>query len=135
MNDRLNEFPVVNLPDVVAEVSAAFRCYEVALVGNDIATLDRLFWPDARALRFGIGENQYGINAVRAFRQTHSPLGLARELRNTVITTFGRDFATANTEFYRGDASRCGRQSQTWARFEEGWRVVAAHISIIDLPG
>ena len=124
----------INRPDVLAEVTALFEQYERALVGNDIQTLDGLFWPDARVLRFGSGENLYGIEAIRAFRAARSPVGLARELRNTVITSFGSDFATANTEFYRGDEKRCGRQSQTWARLESGWRIVAAHVSVIDLP-
>ena len=123
----------INRPDVLAAVTVLFEQYERALVGNDVATLDGLFWPDARVLRFGSGENLYGIEAIRAFRAARSPVGLARELRNTVITTFGNDFATANTEFYRGDATRCGRQSQTWARLENGWRIVAAHVSIIEL--
>ena len=123
----------IDLPEVVAEVRAAFERYERALVGNDIAVLDELFWPDARVLRFGGGENLYGIDAIRAFRQARSPQGLARTLENTRITTFGRDFATANTEFHRQDKTRCGRQSQTWVRFAAGWRVVAAHVSVIDV--
>jgi hypothetical protein len=123
----------VNLPDVLAEVTALFERYEQALVGNDIATLDALFWPSQFVLRFGSGENLYGIDAIRAFRAARSPAGLARELRNTVITTFGRDFATTNTEFFRSDPKRCGRQSQSWVRFENGWRIVAGHISIIDV--
>ena len=123
----------INRPDVLAAVTVLFEQYERALVGNDVATLDGLFWPDARVLRFGSGENLYGIEAIRAFRAARSPVGLARELRNTVITTFGNDFATANTEFYRGDAKRCGRQSQTCARLEDGWRIVAAHVSIIEV--
>lgn len=122
----------VNLPEVLAEVTFLFHEYEKALVGNDIATLDQMFWPSEFVLRFGGGENLYGIEAIRAFRLARSPLGLTRELRNTVITTFGRDFATTNTEFYRSDPKRCGRQSQTWVRFEEGWRVVAGHVSVID---
>ena len=122
----------VNLPDVVAEVRAVFDRYEQALVSNDIATLDGFFWTSEFVLRYGSGENLYGIEAIRAFRAARSPEGLARELRNTVITTFGRDFATANTEFYRTDPRQCGRQSQTWVRFAQGWRVVAGHISVID---
>ena len=124
----------INLPDVLAEVTALFERYEHALVGNDSATLDSLFWQSGFVLRYGSGENLYGIDAIRAFRQARSPLGLARELRNTVITTFGREFPTTGTEFYRADPRRCGRQSQTWVRFEEGWRIVAGHVSIIDMP-
>lgn len=124
----------INLPEVVAEISALFQRYEQALVGNDIEALDKLFWPSEFVLRYGSGENLYGIDAIRAFRHARDPRGLARTLRNTVITTFGRDFATTNTEFHRGDPKRCGRQSQTWVRFEDGWRVVAGHVSIIDIP-
>ena len=122
----------INLPEVAAEVEAVFERYERALVSNDVAVLDELFWPDVRVLRFGSGENLYGIDAIRAFRQGRSPTGLSRTLVNTVITTFGTDFATANTEFYREDKTRCGRQSQTWVKLETGWKVVAAHVSIID---
>lgn len=123
----------INLPSVLAEVEAVFARYEHALVTNDVAVLDELFWPDTRVLRFGSGENLYGIAAIRAFRQARSAAGLARTLKNTCITTFGTDMATANTEFYREDKTRCGRQSQTWIKFEMGWKVVAAHVSIIDL--
>ena len=123
----------INLPHVVAEVTAVFERYETALVGNDVATLDELFWPDPRVLRFGSNENLYGIEAIRDFRKARSTEGLARTLRNTSITTFGTDFATANTEFYRSDKTRCGRQSQTWVRLPTGWRIVAAHVSTIDI--
>ena len=125
----------INLPDVHAEVSAVFALYEQALVGNDVELLDELFWPSPFTVRYGVGENLVGIAAIRAFRASRSPVGLARELRHTVITTFGRDFATAMTEFVRPHAS--GRQSQTWVRTAApghgGWRVVAAHVSL--LPG
>lgn len=122
----------VNRPEVLAEVQALFERYERALVDNDVEALDSLFWPDARVLRFGGGENLYGIEAIRAFRHARTPPGV-RELRNAVITTFGSDFATTNTEFYRADPTRCGRQSQTWVRFESGWRIVAAHVSIVEV--
>lgn len=120
----------INLPEIVAEVRMQFARYEAALVSNDIGTLDALFWDSEFVLRYGSGENLYGIDAIRAFRQARDPRGLARELRNTVITTFGRDFATANTEFVRG--GRQGRQSQTWVRLPEGWRIVAAHVSLLN---
>jgi hypothetical protein len=129
----------INLPDVHAEVSAAFARYEDALVLNHVEVLDELFWASGRTVRYGAGENLYGIDEIRAFRHARSPAGLARGLRRTVITTFGRDAATAMTEFVRpsfesdGRLRRIGRQSQTWVRFPEGWRVVAAHVSLLDL--
>jgi hypothetical protein len=121
----------INLPDVVAEVTAQFRRYETALVGNDVGTLNALFWNNALTLRFGMNENLYGHAAIAGFRAARSPAGLARTLSNTVITTYGRDFATANTEFHREAVARGGRQSQTWARMPEGWRIVAAHVSLM----
>lgn len=124
----------INLPDVHAEVSAVFARYEDALVRNDTAVLDELFWPSTHTVRYGTTENLYGIEAIRAFRAARSPQGLQRTLANTVITTFGRDFATAMTEFRRDGSHRAGRQSQTWVRLAQGWRVVAAHVSLIDLP-
>ncbi len=121
----------VNLPYVVAEVEAVFRRYEAALVANDIEVLDQLFWDSQFTLRYGASENLRGIDAIRAFRVARNPEGLVRTLANTVITTYGTDFATANTEFQRGNGSRSGRQSQTWGRFAQGWRVVAAHVSLM----
>jgi hypothetical protein len=124
----------VNLPEVLAEVEAAFAAYETALVSNDISTLDRLFWTSDRTIRFGAGESLYGIEAIRAFRAARDSRGLARTLRRTVITSFGRDLATAMTEFTRDGTTKIGRQSQTWVRLPEGWRIVAAHVSLVDLP-
>jgi hypothetical protein len=126
----------VDLPDVLAEVTAEFARYEKALVGNDVAVLDELFRKDARSLRYGVGENLYGHDAIMAFRAARSPIGLGRRTDKTVITTYGRDTAVASTLFYR-DAlpGRVGRQMQTWVRFAEGWKIVAAHVSIIDEPG
>ncbi len=121
--------PEINLPEIVAEVTAAFQRYEAALVGNDVAVLDELFWDDPRTIRYGAGENLYGYDQIKAFRQARSAAGLERELANTVITTFGRDFATANTEFYR--SGKIGRQSHCWARLGPGWRIVAAHVSML----
>jgi hypothetical protein len=121
----------INLPDVLAEVEAAFSLYEDALVNNRVEVLDQLFWPSSRTVRYGATENLVGIDAIRAFRAARSPAGLARRLRNTVITTYGRDFATTMTEFQREGSDRIGRQSQSWARFDDGWRVVAAHVSYI----
>ena len=121
----------INLLDVLAEVRAVFTRYENALVHNEVAVLDELFWPSESTVRYGVGENLVGIDAIRAFRAARPSTGLARVLSNTVITTFGRDTATAMTEYHREGAARGGRQSQTWIRFPEGWRVVAAHVSLI----
>ena len=119
----------VDIPEVLAEMQAMFADYERALVTNDVDRLQELFRNDPRTLRFGPAENLYGWEQIGAFRSARSPVGLARELENTVITTFGRDFAVANTEFLR--AGKRGRQSQTWVRFPEGWRIVAAHVSLM----
>ena len=125
----------IDLPEVVAEVKAAFTRYETALVGNDVATLDALFRDDARTIRYGATENLYGYAEIKAFRAARSPAGLARALSRTVITTFGRDFAIASTLFHRATApGKVGRQTQTWVRFPEGWRIVAGHVSAIDEP-
>ena len=126
----------IDLPDVLAEITAQFQRYEQALVDNDVAVLDALFRNDKRTLRYGIGENLYGYDAIMAFRAARSPIGLMRRTDKTVITAYGRDTAVASTLFYR-DAwagSKVGRQMQTWVRFPEGWRIVAAHVSIIDEP-
>lgn len=120
----------INRPEVLAEVRAAFARYESALTGNELGTLDELFWESELTLRYGSGENLYGIAAIRAFRRARNSLGLERTLHNTVITTFGSDFATANTEFQRASQS-AGRQSQAWVRLPQGWRVVAAHVSFL----
>ena len=125
----------IDAPDVVAEVSAQFARYEKALVSNDVTVLDELFRADTRTLRYGVGENLYGYEAITAFRAARSPAGLMRRTAKTVITTYGRDTAVASTLFYRDSApGRVGRQMQTWIRFAEGWKIVAAHVSIIDEP-
>jgi hypothetical protein len=125
----------IDLPEVLAEVTEQFGIYEKALVSNDVAVLDSLFRADARTLRYGIGENLYGYDAIMAFRAARSPIGLMRKTARTVITTYGRDTGVASTLFYRGTApGRVGRQMQTWVRFPEGWKIVAAHVSIIDEP-
>lgn len=121
----------INLPAVVAEVSAAFQRYEQALIGNDIAVLDALFWHDDRTVRLGAGENLYGIEAIRAFRAARPSAGLDRQLHNTVITTFGTDFAVCSTEFTRVGSDRIGRQQQSWVRLPQGWRIVAAQVSLM----
>lgn len=121
----------INLPPVHDEVSAVFARYEDALVNNRVEALDALFWASPVTVRYGMGENLVGIEAIRAFRQGRSPQGLARALKNTVITTFGTDFATAMTEFQREGAAQSGRQSQTWCRIDGRWVVVAAHVSLL----
>lgn len=125
----------IDHPETLAEVTAAFRRYEAALVSNDVAVLDELFRDDPRTLRYGIGENLYGHAEIAAFRSARSPLNLARDISRTVITTYGRDMAVASTLFHRASApGKVGRQMQTWVKFPEGWRIVAAHVSVIDAP-
>lgn len=124
----------VNLPHVLEEVTRCFERYERALVTNDIATLNELFWVDARTLRYGVNENLHGHAEIAAFRAARPATSLARTLERTTITTFGEDFATANTMFLRPPNTRVGRQSQTWARMPEGWRIVAAHVSFQEPP-
>jgi hypothetical protein len=121
----------INQPAVLAEVTAVFARYEDALVNNRVDVLDELFWASETTVRYGVGENLRGIEAIRAFRNARPAVGLARTLSNTVITTYGADFATAMTEFHREGGSKTGRQSQTWVRFADGWRVVAAHVSLL----
>jgi Protein of unknown function (DUF3225) len=123
----------IDIPDVKAEVEAAFQVYERALVTNDVAVLDALFLNSDRTIRYGIGENLYGYGAIAAFRAGRPSVGLQRSLERTVITTYGRDMATAWTLFRRPSATgKVGRQSQVWMRTPDGWRVVAAHVSLIE---
>ncbi len=124
----------IDVPEVVAEVREAFARYEQALVSNDVETLDAMFRKDSRTIRYGVGEILYGYEEIAAFRAARSPLNLARTLERTVITTYGRDFATASTLFRRAGGNKIGRQMQTWVRFPDGWFVVAAHVSVIDEP-
>jgi len=119
----------VNLPRVVIEVTAAFNRYEQALVTNDVAVLDELFWKSPLTLRYGATENLYGHDEIAQFRGARSPAGLARKLVKVVITTYGTDFATANCEFERG--GKPGRQSHSWIRTSDGWRIAAAHVSLL----
>lgn len=123
--------PAINQPDVLAEVLAACERYERALTGNDVAILDELFWRSEHTLRYGATENLHGYAAIAAFRAARSPAGLARTVTRSVVTTFGADCATANIEFERAGGAVRGRQSQTWVRMPEGWRVVAAHVSYL----
>lgn len=125
----------INLPDVVAEVAAAFQRYETALVTNDVATLDALFRDAPETIRYGVGENLYGYDEIKNFRAGRSSNDLARTLERTVITTYGRDMAVASTLFRRASmpAGRIGRQMQTWVRVSGDWRIVAAHVSVADV--
>ena len=123
----------IDLPEVVAEVQAAFDRYEQALVGNDVAALDQAFHKDRRTVRYGTTEILYGHEEIAAFRAARAPVGLARTISKTVVTSYGRDFAVASTLFHRATLpGKVGRQMQTWVRFADGWRVVAAHVSVID---
>jgi hypothetical protein len=122
----------VNIPEVLAEMTAAFMRYEKALTGNDVVVLDELFLDSPLTLRYGVTENLHSYDEIRAFRAGRPAAGLEREIYNTRITTYGRDFATANTEFRRSNSAKTGRQSQTWIRTPDGWRVVCAHVSLLE---
>ncbi|PHR17125.1 MAG: DUF4440 domain-containing protein [Hoeflea sp.] len=126
---------IINDSKVRAEVMAVFARYEQALISNDVAVLDELFWQSEHTIRYGGGENLYGAAEILAFRNARPSTGLERALSRTVITTYGNDFATASTLFSRESApDKTGRQMQTWVRMADGWRVVAAHVSVIDTP-
>ena len=125
----------IDRPEIVKEVKAAFERYERALVSNDVEALNAMFRDDPRTIRYGATENLYGYSEIKKFRAARSPVGLARTLSKTVITTFGRDFAMACTMLHRVTMpGKVGRQTQTWVRFDEGWRIVAGHVSVIDEP-
>ena len=124
----------LNIPEVVAEVGAAFNRYEAALTTNDVPALDSFFWNVPRVIRFSLSDNGYGFEAIMKARRARNNVDLRRRLMRTVVTTFGRDFATVNTEFKREDSGREGRQSQTWVRTAEGWKVVSAHVSWLTPP-
>jgi hypothetical protein len=122
---------IINDPTTLAEVTERFEAYERALGANDLAVLDGFFWDSPHALRYGVGENLTGIDMIRAFRKGRAGGSPPRTLHNTVITTWGRDFATTNTEFRRLHSTRIGRQTQVWVRMPEGWRIVAGHVSMM----
>ncbi|RMX04820.1 oxalurate catabolism protein HpxZ [Corticibacter populi] len=122
----------INLPEVLAEVSAECDRYERALTGNAVAELDALFWSSPTTIRYGASENLYGYAAIQQFRAQRPGKGLEREVLRREITTYGRDIATSHLEFRRQGQTRIGRQSQTWLRQAEGWRVVSAHVSWMD---
>ena len=124
----------INRPEAVAQVAAAFEAYERALVDNDIAAMNALFWETPETVRYGIAEVQLGGAAIRAWRETCEPVPRSRRLHRTVVTTFGDDYATVSTEFTSDATPLLGRQMQTWARLEAGWKIVAAHVSLIEPP-
>ncbi|MCC3703934.1 oxalurate catabolism protein HpxZ [Rouxiella badensis] len=121
----------IDRPAILAEVNAAFYRYEQALITNDTVVLDELFWHDPRTVRYGAGENLYGIDQIREFRASRPAQGLDRDLQNTVITTYGDDMAIASTEFRRKGTDKIGRQMQTWIKMPSGWKIVAAHVSLM----
>ncbi len=124
----------MNIPEVVAEVTTAFNRYEQALVSNDIQVLDELFFNSANTIRYGVAEECISYQAIQDFRACRNPVNLARVLKNTIITSYGHNFAVASTEFSRSNSpSKLGRQQQTWIRTEQGWRIIAAHVSVRDI--
>jgi hypothetical protein len=124
----------INIPSALAQLTAAFEAYETAFVANDVAALTALFWDSERTIRYGGGENLYGAAEIAAFRQGRGTADLDRDLARTVITTFGHDFGTASTLFRRRSTGKTGRQMQSWVRLDGHWRIVAAHVSILDFP-
>jgi Protein of unknown function (DUF3225) len=121
----------INIPEIVAEVRAAFERYESALQNNDIPVMEEMFWNNTATTRYGIGENLYGWQEISNFRRSGKLGKFRRTLINTVITTYGRDFATANTEYQRDGEEFSGRETKTLMRTEEGWRIVSAHASLL----
>ncbi len=124
---------LIDSPEIISEVRAAFDRYERALMANDVDTLTELFNDDPRTIRYGAAEILYGAAEIHAFRSARSPAGLTRTLSRTVISTYGNDSGVASTLFYRhAHKGKIGRQMQTWIRFPTGWKIVAAHVSMID---
>lgn len=121
----------IDIPEVHAELEGAFVAYEAALLGNDIETLNRLFRDSPLTLRYGVRELQYSHREIAEFRRKRGAIDQRRTLRNTRITTFGRDFGVANTEYVPNGSNRIGRQSQTWVCTDDGWKIVAAHVSFL----
>ena len=121
----------INRPEILAEVHAVFQRYETALLQNDVQVLEELFWNSPHTIRYGAGENLHGWQAISDFRRARRTGPFCRRLDNTVITTFGDQFATANTEYWRDGVDCLGRESKTFVRMTDGWRIVAAHVSLI----
>ena len=120
----------INLPDVLAELDLAFDQYEAALVQNNVAVLDKFFWDNPKTVRYGVAENLYGGEEIRAYRMTCNPVPPGRRITQKQVTSFGRNFAVVSAEFISPDSEQTGRQMQTWVCFSEGWRIVAAHVSL-----
>jgi hypothetical protein len=123
----------INIPEIVAEVTAAHNRYDQALADNNVKILNEMFWNSPHTLRYGITENLYGHDQISGFRQARAQDNFAREVLKVTFTTYGRNFATTNIEFTRSSSDRIGRQSQTWLRTDDGWRIVAAHVSFMAL--
>lgn len=120
----------INHPQVCAELTAQFNRYQQALIDYDIVVLNELFWHDPLTVRYGVSENHYGYDEIAAYRRSCAPEDLKQVVGKSVVTTYGHDAATTNIEF--GRAGRKGRQSQTWVRMPEGWRIVTAHVSFME---
>ncbi|MGE3876266.1 MAG: oxalurate catabolism protein HpxZ [Parvibaculaceae bacterium] len=121
----------INEAGVVAEVTAVFERYEAALLANDIPVLEELFWNSPHTTRYGVGENLYGWDSISAFRRARQTGPFRRRLMKTIVTTYGPDFATANTEYEREGHHRPGRETKTLMRTPHGWRIVSAHVSLL----
>jgi Protein of unknown function (DUF3225) len=121
----------INLPDIISEVRVVFDRYECALQANDIPVMEELFWNDPATTRYGVGENLRGWQSISDFRRSGKLGEFRRTLFNTIITTYGRDFATANTEYQREGEAKTGRETKTLMRTENGWRIVSAHASLL----
>lgn len=124
----------LNIPEIVAEVRAAFEGFERAMESNNTNAMDQMFWNSPHTVRYGLGENLYGIKAIRSYRRGRPSMDLDRELGRTEITTFGEDYATASTLYRRRKSGKTGRQMQTWIRTQDGWRIAASHVSFLDFP-
>ena len=123
----------INDPEVIAELRTLYPLYESALINNDVSTLTRMFWASTYAIRFGAGENLYGVDEIEAFRKSRPAANLARRAIRLEIVSFGKDFGSITLEFERDTPAGLvrGRQSQVWVRMDEGWRIVSAHVSIL----
>ena len=124
---------LINDPGTLSELQTLYPKYEEALVTNDVDTLTAMFWASPRVMRFGVTENLYGIEELEPFRKSRSPVNLVRKVLRLDIVTFGTDYGSVTLEFERNTNGKIthGRQSQTWVRFDEGWRIVAAHVSLL----
>ncbi len=122
---------ILNDPVVLLQVAEAVDAYETALMANDVAALDGAFWNAPHTVRLGVTENLYGFDEIAAFRVGRAGGSPPRARLRTEITTFGEDFAIANVEFQREGSDKIGRQSQTWIRTADGWKIASAHVSLM----